>query len=141
MTRFLFNPKTFLALTFLVGLGLGAWAMRFYFDRTLGSWDPTERFTANLREDLKLNPDQTRKVSMVLTSQKRRMEDLRDKWRADVRVLSRQGEDEIAGLLTPEQLDSFMRLHDQIHGRMDRFLWTSETGPTAVALSEHVVGR
>jgi hypothetical protein len=44
MTRFLFNPKTFLAMAFLVGLGLGAWAMRFYFDRTLGSWDLDRTF-------------------------------------------------------------------------------------------------
>jgi hypothetical protein len=135
--RFLFNPKTFLAMTFLVGLGLGAWAMRFYFDRTLGSWDPAQRFTVELGEDLHLDPDQKRKVTAILVGQKRQMEDLRDRWRADVRVLSREGEDQIAGILAPKQLDLFMGLHDRIHGRMDRFLWTSESGPTAVALSEH----
>jgi hypothetical protein len=136
MTRFLFNPKTFLAMAFLVGLGLGAWAMRFYFDRTLGSWDPTERFSAQMSEDLNLKADQKRKVAAILTDQKRRMEDFRDHWRVDVRLLARQGEDQIAGILSPDQLDVFMRLHDRIHGRMDRFLWTSETGPTAVAISD-----
>jgi hypothetical protein len=136
MTRFLSNPKTFLAMAFLVGLGLGAWAMRFYFNRTLGSWDLTERFAVQMSEDLNLKADQKRKVTAVLTDQKRRMEDLRDHWRVDVRLLARQGEDQIAGVLSPEQLDVFMRLHDRIHGRMDRFLWTSETGPTAVALSD-----
>jgi len=141
VTRFFFNPKTFLAMTFLVGLGLGAWTMRFYFDRTLGAWDPTERFTVQLGEDLHLDTDQRRKVTTILTGQKRQMEDLRDHWRADVRVLSRQGEDQITGLLRPEQLDNFMRMHDLIHGRMDRFLWTSESGPTAVALSEHGADR
>lgn len=136
MIRALWSPRWFFLLVFLMGLGVGAWGMRLYFDRTLGSWDPVERFAAKLTEDLRLTPAQRRQVGGILTSQRRKMEDLRDRWRGDVRVLSRQGEDQIAGLLTGEQLDTFMRLHDRIHGRMDLFLWASETKPTAVALSE-----
>jgi len=134
MTRWIFNPRSFLAMAFLVGAAFGAWSMRYYFDRTLGKWDPTEKFAAKLTEDLNLSVDQRRRVAVLLTDQKRTMEDMRDRWRSDVRVLARQGEDQIAGLLTPDQMDLFMRLHDQIHGRMDQYLWSSETGPSAVVV-------
>jgi hypothetical protein len=133
MTNPFSSARGLLGLVFLGGIALGAWSMRLYFDHTLKSWDPAERFTAQLTADLKLNQDQKRQVAVILTDQKRSMEDLRDRWKADVRLLARGGEDQIARILTPGQTDEFMRQHDRIHGRMDRFLWMTDTSPTALA--------
>ena len=130
------NKNLFLILIgILVGVAAGAWTMRIYFDRTLVAWNPADRFLFQLTEDLQLTADQRAKVSDILARQKDRMEDLRKQWRFEVVTLDRQGEDEIAGLLTTNQTDKFMRAHDQIHGRMDRFLWTTSAGPTAIAIA------
>lgn len=117
------------------GLAAGAWAMRFYFDHTLKSWSPADRFVMKLSGDLHLTPDQNEKVADILADQKDRMEALRRQWRIQVETLDREGEDRIAGTLTPAQMDLFMGKHDQIHGRMDRFLWASNTDPTALAIA------
>jgi hypothetical protein len=123
-----------LAAALLLGLAAGAWAMRLYFDRTLVTWDPAERFVLKLGQDLDLNADQREKVALILAEQKARMELRRQAWRIEVRTLAREGEDQISRLLTPAQAERFVKLNDQIHGRMDRFLWTSEAGPTAQAI-------
>lgn len=118
-----------------LGLAAGAWGMRLYFDRTLGSWSPADRFLVELDGDLRLTADQREKVADILADQKGLMEGLRKEWRVQVETLDRQGEDRIAAVLTPPQMDVFMRLHDRIHGRMDRFLWTTNADPTALAIA------
>jgi len=133
MSDFLKGSRGFLAAVFICGIALGAWAMRVYFDHTLRTWNPAERFTQQLSGDLRLSKAQERQVAVILTSEKRRMEDLRDKWRADVRLLAREGEDQVARVLDDRQTETFMHLHDRIHGRMDRFLWTSDESPSAIA--------
>ena len=125
----------FAVLSAAIGLAVGAWAMRFYFDHTLRSWSPADRFVIELTGDLDLTPAQRDKAADILADQKDRMEALRKQWRYEVETLDRQGEDRIAGLLTPVQLDQFARIHDKIHGRMDRFLWTSNADPTALAIA------
>lgn len=125
--------KTLLA-GVLLGALLGAWGMRLYFDRTLGSWNPSERFLAKLTQDLKMNPDQQVKVAGILQSQKESMETLRRQWRFQVFTLDREGEDAIGRVLNDTQTDAFMAQHDRIHGQMDRYLWDMELGPTALAL-------
>jgi hypothetical protein len=125
--------KTLLA-GVLLGALLGAWGMRLYFDRTLGSWNPSERFLAKLTQDLRMTPDQQVKVAGILQSQKDRMEILRRQWRFQVFTLDREGEDAIGRVLNDTQTDAFMAQHDQIHGQMDRYLWDMESGPTALAL-------
>ncbi len=125
----------YLLLGIIFGLAAGAWAMRLYFDHTLGTWSPADRLLVKLSGDLKLNPDQREKVADILTDQKDRMEGLRRQWRIQVETLDREGEDRIAGVLLPSQMDLFMGQHDQIHGRMDRFLWTTNADPTALAIA------
>jgi hypothetical protein len=134
MLKRLMHPAVLLILGLALGLGVGAWAMRLYFDRTLATWDPTERFVARLGQDLNLDADQREHVALVLAEQKGRMELRRQAWRLEVRTLAREGEDQIARLLTPAQNQRFLALHDQIHGRLDRYLWSSETAPSAVAI-------
>lgn len=124
----------FAVLSAAIGLAAGAWAMRFYFDHTLRSWSPADRFLVKLSGDLNLTADQREKVADILADQKDRMETFRGQWRVQVAALDRSGEDRIAGILTPSQMDLFTREHDQIHGRMDRFLWTSSADPTALAI-------
>jgi len=119
----------------VLGLAAGAWGMRLYFDHTLRSWSPADRFVIKLSGDLHLTADQNEKVADILADQKDRMEGLRRQWRVQVEALDREGEDRIAGILTPAQMDLFMGIHDQIHGRMDRFLWTSSADPTALAIA------
>lgn len=118
-----------------VGLAAGAWAMRLYFDHTLANWSPADRFLVKLSSDLHLTADQREKVVDILADQKDHMEGLRRQWRVQVETLDREGEDRIAGILTPSQMDLFMGIHDQIHGRMDRFLWTTNADPTALAIA------
>jgi len=130
------NKSTvFLVLGIVLGLSAGAWGMRFYFDRTLKTWSPTDRFLLKLTDDLKLDAAQREKAADILADQKNRMEKLRQEWRFQVEKLDREGEDRLAGLLTPAQMETFMKLHDQIHGRMDRLLWTSNADPTAMAIA------
>ena len=130
------NKNIFLIVAgLLAGLAAGSWAMRLYFDRTLKAWNPTDRMLYQLSGDLRLNAEQRAQVAAVLARQKERMEELREQWRSQVVALDRRGEDEIAGLLSGDQTDRFMRLHDQIHGRMDRLLWTTDSGPTAIAIA------
>jgi hypothetical protein len=119
----------------LLGAVLGAWGMRLYFDRTLGSWSASQRFLVQLGQDLKLKPDQQVQVGEILKSQKNRMEALRRQWRFQVFTLDREGEDAIGRVLDNSQTDSFMAIHDRIHGQMDRFLWSLESGPTAIAVA------
>jgi hypothetical protein len=135
MNNRILKNSLLLLLILFAGAAAGAWAMRLYFDRTLMSWNPTDRFVMKLDQDLKLTVDQRDKVTAILMEQKSRMEDLRGQWRLQVQTLDREGEDRIARILAPGQGDQFMRIHDQIHGRMDRFLWTTEVGPTAIAVS------
>jgi hypothetical protein len=116
-----------------IGLGLGAWAMRVYFDRTLRTWSPSERFVLRLGADLDLSAEQRERVGLILAEQKGRMEVRRQGWRQEVRVLAREGEEQIAHLLTAEQARRFAKLQDEVHGRFDRFLWTSEDSPSAIA--------
>ncbi len=125
----------FILLGLVLGLALGAWAMRLYFDRTLLAWNPANRLLVKLDEDLHLSPDQREKMALILVEQKERMKDLRKDWERNVGTLGREGEDRIAALLTPEQSDRFMRAHDEIHGRMVRFLWAAESSPTALAIA------
>jgi hypothetical protein len=127
--------RGFVLLAFLGGIALGAWAMRFYFNHTLMAWTPAHRFIQLLDQDLNLSADQRGEVAGILAGQRAKMEDLRGLWKTDVRYLDRDGEDQIARLLTPAQMDVFMRKHDEIHGRMDRFLWAAEAGPTALAVA------
>jgi hypothetical protein len=122
-------------LAFLLGVAAGAAAMRVYFTHTLWSWDPTRRFVEKLDQDLHLTAGQRTRITEALTEQKGRMEDLRGLWNVDVRLLAREGEDRIGSALTPAQLESFMKVHDEIHGWMTRYLWTSEAGSTAIAVS------
>lgn len=122
------------AAVLLAGMGLGAWGMRLYFDRTLAAWDPAERFVARLGQDLDLTPDQRERVRLIVEEQKARMESRRKGWRLEVRVLAREGEGQIARLLTPAQTERYQRLADSIHSRMDRLLWTSEDSTTAQAI-------
>lgn len=121
-------------LVLFLGVALGAWGMRLYFNHTLGSWNPSIRFLAQLDADLDLTTGQRGKVSDILSEQKDRMEELRRQWKFQVETLDRQGENQIVQALNPNQTERFMKLHDQIHGRMDRFLW-STSGPTAIAIS------
>lgn len=139
MLRFLVRPGVLLALGLLFGLGAGAWAMRLYFDRTLSSWDPSQRFLMTLDQDLGLNQEQREKVAIILSEQRARMEARRQTWRLEVRTLGREGEDQIARILDPHQTQIFMKKHDEIHGRMDRFMWATDAGPSAVAVGP--VGR
>jgi uncharacterized protein YneF (UPF0154 family) len=129
------QPFGLVVAALLVGIALGAFAMRMYFTHTLWTWDPAKRFTQKLSQDLDLTPEQSRRVADVLVEQKGRMEDLRGIWGADVRILARDGEDRIGILLTDRQMDKFMKAHDDIHGWMTRFLWTAETSSTALAVS------
>lgn len=129
------KPFVFALLGVALGLAAGAWAMRLYFDHTLKSWSPADRLLVKLSGDLNLNADQREKVGDILADQKSRMEALRRQWRIQVETLDREGEDHIAGTLTPAQMDLFVRMHDQIHGRMDRFLWTTNAEPTALAIA------
>ena len=122
-------------LAFLFGIAAGAGAMRMYFTHTLGSWNPSQRFVAKLDQDLGLDADQRRRMAAVLDGQKERMEELRALWNVDVRILAREGEDLIGASLTAPQLDRFMKAHDEIHGWMTRFLWTTDTGSTAIAVA------
>jgi len=129
------SSKSWVLLAFLVGIALGAGAMRVYFTHTIGTWTPAHRFTVKLDEDLRLDPEQIRRVDLILLEQRKSMEDLRSVWKADVRLLAREGEDQIASLLTSLQMDAFMKRHDEIHGRMVRFLWITDADPTAIAVS------
>jgi hypothetical protein len=129
------KPVHFVLLGMLLGAVLGAWGMRIYFDQTLGHWNPSQRFLVQLSQDLKLKSDQQAQVASVLKSQKDRMEGLRRQWRFQVFTLDREGEDAIGRVLTDSQTDAFMSIHDRIHGQMDRFLWSMESGPTAIALA------
>ncbi|HVZ80993.1 MAG TPA: hypothetical protein VHE12_09405 [bacterium] len=128
------KPVFFTILGVVLGLAAGAWAMRFYFDHTLRAWSPADRFILQLAGDLNLTPDQREKAADILADQKDRMEALRKQWRYEVETLDRQGEDRLAGILTPAQMDLYVKAHDKIHGRMDRFLWTSNADPTALAI-------
>jgi len=130
-------PKPFglVAAALLIGIALGAGAMRMYFTHTLWTWDPAKRFTQKLSQDLDLTPDQSRRVAEVLAEQKGRMEELRGIWGVDVRILARDGEDRIGTILTDRQMDKFMKAHDDIHGWMTRFLWTADVSSTAIAVS------
>ena len=134
MLRKLTHPAVLLLLGLGLGLGAGAWAMRLYFDRTLAQWDPAERFVARLGAELALTPEQRERTALILAEQRERMELRRQAWRIEVRGLARDGEDQIARLLDPAQTERYLRLHDQIHGRMDRYLWSSEAAPSAVAI-------
>lgn len=129
------KPWAWLILGIILGLAAGAWGMRWYFNHTLLSWNPANRFVVKLDSDLKLTPDQKEKIAGILASQKERMKGLRKDWERQVGTLGREGEDQIAALLTPQQADDFMRLHDEIHGRMVRFLWASDSSPTALAIA------
>jgi hypothetical protein len=130
------NKPLYYTLTgLLLGAVLGAWGMRFYFDQTLGSWNASQRFLVQLSQDLKLKPDQQAQVAEILKNQKTSMEALRRQWRFQVFTLDREGEDAIGRVLTDSQTDAFMSIHDRIHGQMDRFLWSMESGPTAIALA------
>lgn len=124
-----------LLLVFFLGVALGAGAMRLYFTRTIGSWDPADRFAAKLANDLGLDAGQKKRVEGVLADQRIRMEELRSLWKVDVRLLARDGEDRIAAVLDSRQMDEYMKRHDEIHGRMVRFLWITESNPTAIAVS------
>lgn len=134
MLRAISRPGVLLVLGLLLGLGGGAWAMRLYFDRTLSSWDPGQRFLVKLDQDLGLNEEQKERVAIILAEQRARMEARRQTWRLEVRTLSREGEDQIARVLDPRQTQLFMKRHDEIHSRMDRFLWATDAGPSAVAV-------
>ncbi len=130
------NKPLYYTLTgLLLGAALGAWGMRFYFDQTLGRWNASQRFLVQLSQDLKLKPDQQVQVGEILKNQKTRMEALRRQWRFQVFTLDREGEDAIGRVLSDSQTDAFMAVHDRIHGQMDRFLWSLESGPTALALA------
>ena len=129
------KPLRFALMGLLLGAALGAWGMRFYFDYTLGSWNAGEQFLAQLGQDLNLKPDQKLQVADILKNQKTQMEALRRQWRFQVFTLDREGEDAIGRTLTDSQTDAFMALHDRIHGQMDRFLWSLESGPTAIAMA------
>lgn len=120
---------------FLLGIAAGAAAMRMYFTHTLWTWDPSKRFTQKLDQTLDLNKDQEEAVVTVLADQKTRMQELKGVWNVDVRLVARDGEDRLGALLTPEQLDKFMKSHDDIHGWMTRFLWTTEPSSTALAVT------
>jgi len=135
------KPFGLVVAALLVGIALGAFAMRMYFTHTLWTWDPAKRFTQKLSQDLDLTPEQSRRVADVLAEQKGRMEDLRGIWGADVRILARDGEDRIGTLLTDRQMDKFMKAHDDIHGWMTRFLWTAEPSSTALAVSPKASAR
>ena len=118
----------------LLGLALGAWGMRWYFQRTLERWDPQQRLVLELGQDLDLDKDQQARLGLVLAEARARMEARRQAWRLDVTGLAREGEDQISRLLKPGQVERFERLHDSIHGRMDSFLWASQQEPTALAI-------
>ena len=122
-----------IAAALAVGLGLGAWAMRLYFDQTLRRWSPSERFVLRLGQDLDLSSEQRERVGLILAEQKGRMEIRREGWRQEVRLLARDGEEQIAHLLTPAQAGRYVRIQDDVHGRFDRYLWSSETSPSAIA--------
>ena len=122
-------------LAFLFGIAAGAAAMRMYFTHTLWTWDPAKRFTQKLDQNLDLTASQRKQVSSILLEQKGRMEELKGVWNVDVRLVARDGEDRIGSVLTAPQLDKFMKTHDEIHGWMTRFLWTSEPSSTALAVS------
>jgi hypothetical protein len=127
------KPAGMAALALMLGLGIGAWSMRLYFDRTLRHWDPEQRFVAQLAAELGLDDVQQQRVSIVLAEEKARMEVRRRGWALDVSLLGREGEGAIARLLTPAQAQRYSALSDQVHGRMERFLWASQDSSTAVA--------
>lgn len=134
MLRTLSRPALLALLGLAVGAALGAWGMRLYFDRTLRQWDPTERFVARLGQELDLDGEQRERVALVLSEQRARMELRRQAWRIEVRGLAREGEDQIGRILRPPQAARFVGLRDEIHGRMDRYLWASENAPSAIAI-------
>lgn len=133
MLRELRIPFWPLILTLLLGLGLGAWGMRLYFDHTLRRWDPQQVLEAQLDADLHLSGPQKQAVDVILSTQKARMEARRRAWELDVRVLGRVGEDSIAQLLDPDQSGRFSAAHERIHGSVERFLWSSQDASSAVA--------
>lgn len=122
-------------LALLLGLGLGAWGMRLYFDRTLRQWDPEQRLVAQLDADLDLSEVQKERISIVLAEQKARMEARRMDWELDVRVLGREGEDAIARLLDAKQAARFSAQHERIHGSVERYLWASQGSSSVVPVA------
>lgn len=128
------RPLALVALGLALGLGAGAWAMRVYFQRTLMRWDPAERIVYKLGDDLQLSADQRERVALILAEQKGRMELRRQGWRLEVRTLAREGEAQVARILSPQQAERFARIQDDFHGQLDRYLWSSENGPSAIAI-------
>jgi hypothetical protein len=128
-------PWGVVVLAFLFGIAAGAAAMRMYFTHTIWTWDPAKRFTQKLDQTLDLTDAQRQQVGAVLSDQKVRMEELKGVWSVDVRLVARDGEDRLGQLLTPAQLDKFMKSHDDIHGWMTRFLWTADSSSTALAVT------
>jgi hypothetical protein len=128
------HPALLLALGAALGLGAGAWAMRLYFQNTLQRWDPAERLVLQVGSELGLSSEQHERLRLILAEQKGRMELRRRAWRLEVRTLAREGEGQLARLLTPAQAERFVARQDSIHGRIDRYLWASESAPSAVAV-------
>ena len=133
MLRGIIGPVGGACLALILGIGLGAWGMRIYFDRTLRRWDPGQRLVEELDAELGLNAEQRERVAVILADQKARMEERRRGWERDVHVLGRDGEDAIARLLDPRQSERFNALHDPIHGSVERYLWASQGGGRAIA--------
>lgn len=123
-----------LALGLVLGLGLGAWGMRVYFQNTLLRWDPAERLVLKLGNDLELSAEQRERLALIIAEQKGRMELRRQAWRLEVRTLARDGEQQLAAILSPAQAERFARIQDGFHGQLDRYLWSSDSGPSAVAI-------
>lgn len=129
------NANKWVVAAAILGMAVGAWGMRLYFDHTLASWDGGQRLVAHLSHELELDVKQRLRVAQILAENKDKADSLRRQRNREVVLLGRRIQDQIAMGLNREQVKKLQTINDNVHSRLVRYLWSEEKGPTALAIA------
>jgi len=116
MRRYL--PAFGLGLLVGVAIGLHLWRCNPFHHPKSG--DPTSHIVDRFSHDLKLTPEQTKKLTVILEKTHDKMTALQAKSAANFQAVQKETASAIEGILTKEQLPLFIKMEKKHIARMQR---------------------
>ena len=119
-------------LIFLSGLAVGAFGFRLYTVKSVNAntaHDPAEwrkRYTAEMRTRLHLDPDQSRKLNMILDETRVRFSEAHERMRPEMERIRSEQSEKIRSMLTDSQRPEYDKMRRE---RAEREKHNAKPGP------------
>ncbi len=115
--------KVYLTLVFLSGAVVGGVALQLFNGSSVRGFNPADarkRYAEEMRERLKLTPEQSQKLEAIFKSTHERFRVLREKYQPEVKAIQEEHADSIRRMLNETQRQEYDRMRQERDSRRER---------------------